>query len=39
MVLFRDYTTTFLKIVSMNVWRTPEVICPAHLANELAQFG
>jgi hypothetical protein len=24
---------------AMNVWRTPEVICTAHLANEIAQFG
>src|SRR2546429_9032446 len=23
----------------MNVWCTPEVICVAHLGNELAQFG
>ena len=28
-----------LEQFAMNVWRTPEVICTAHLANELAQFG
>src|SRR5437899_6011272 len=28
-----------LEQFTMNVWRTPEVICAAHLANELAQFG
>jgi hypothetical protein len=28
-----------LEQFSMNVWRTPKVICAAHLANELAQFG
>jgi hypothetical protein len=28
-----------LEQFTMNVWRNPEVICTAHLANELAQFG
>jgi hypothetical protein len=28
-----------LEQFTMNVWCTPEVICAAHLANELAQFG
>jgi hypothetical protein len=28
-----------LEQFAMNVWRTPEVICTAHLANGRAQFG